>query len=311
LNNCKTNLNGKLPMAIFLNTTKLNEWIPRLINETKRELVIIVPYIKTSDKMYKHLQEANKRGVETTLIYRENKLTGFEKAKFEALDNLNLMHHPNVHCKCYYNESYLIICSMNLYEYSEINNREMGVLLHRASLTTKNETADSETLFQDAIDEINAIRNGSILEKESIETINDGFEMDILKNQKDKMEDQCRMINKSFGHKKFEVQNYNGVWNNTCKNYFDKIDVTINTIIQLHFNLEEERVKTIFNKFQENYNEYMIAGFKLYWNYYKSNISLYTNGKDEKWQGTISEHQKYQLFRSGIDDLIILLRTYF
>ena len=39
-------------MAIFLNTTKLNEWIPKLINETKKELVIIVPYIKTSDKMY-------------------------------------------------------------------------------------------------------------------------------------------------------------------------------------------------------------------------------------------------------------------
>ena len=120
-------------MAIFLNTTKLNEWIPKLITETKKELVIIVPCIKTSDKMYQHLKEANDRGVETTLVYRENKLTGTEKAKFEALNNLNLMHYPNVHCKCYYNEAYLIISSMNLYEYSELNNREMGVLLHRES----------------------------------------------------------------------------------------------------------------------------------------------------------------------------------
>ena len=42
-------------MAKFLNTTLLNEWIPKLIDETERELVIIVPYIKTSDKMYNHI----------------------------------------------------------------------------------------------------------------------------------------------------------------------------------------------------------------------------------------------------------------
>ena len=135
-------------MAKFLNTTLLNEWIPRLVNETERELVIIVPYIKTSDKMYKSLHDANKRGVETTLVYRENNLTEKEKSKFQSLDNLNLMHHPNIHAKCYYNEKYLIITSMNMYEYSEINNREMGVLLH------KEEIQDSKNSWNNSIDDI-------------------------------------------------------------------------------------------------------------------------------------------------------------
>lgn len=40
-------------MAKFLNTTLLNEWIPKLINETQKELVIIVPYIKTSERIKK------------------------------------------------------------------------------------------------------------------------------------------------------------------------------------------------------------------------------------------------------------------
>jgi hypothetical protein len=37
------------------------------------------------------LQEANARGLETTLVYRENKLNPVEKTKFESIDNLNLM----------------------------------------------------------------------------------------------------------------------------------------------------------------------------------------------------------------------------
>lgn len=58
-----------------------------------------------------------------------------DKQKLKSIDNLNLMNHPNVHAKCHYNENYLLIASMNLYEYSEINNREMGVLFHRVNIS--------------------------------------------------------------------------------------------------------------------------------------------------------------------------------
>ena len=36
---------------------------------------------------------------------------------------------PNLHAKCYFNEDRMIITSMNMYEFSEKHNREMGVLL--------------------------------------------------------------------------------------------------------------------------------------------------------------------------------------
>ena len=72
-------------MAKFLNTTLLNQWIPKLIDETERELIIIVPYIKMSEQIFNHLKKANQRGVETTIIYREDKLSVIEKKKLMEL----------------------------------------------------------------------------------------------------------------------------------------------------------------------------------------------------------------------------------
>jgi hypothetical protein len=37
----------------------------------------------------------------------------------------------NLHAKCYLNERYAIITSMNLYDFSQVNNNEMGVIFDR------------------------------------------------------------------------------------------------------------------------------------------------------------------------------------
>ncbi len=297
-------------MPKFLNTTLLSEWIPKLVNESERELVIIVPYIKTSDKMYKCLYEANKRGVETTLVYRENKLTDSEKAKFQSLDNLNLMHHPNVHTKCYFNEKYLIITSMNLYEYSEINNREMGVLFHRNDLEKNyNSSADTEQVFKDAINEIRAIINSSQFEKKSRETIDLGFEMEIIKTDKEKVLEHCVKLNKVFLNKKFEPVENNNACYPVCKDYFDKIDVTLNHRVEFTLNFPEPRLNDIYQKFIRQYNEFMIENFKLYWNHYKATIYLYPNSKSNVWNND-SETETRQHLKKGIDDTIAIIRMF-
>lgn len=297
-------------MAKFLNTALLSEWIPKLVNETERELVIIVPYIKTSEKMYNCLYEADKRGVETTLVYRENKLTDSEKAKFQSLDNLNLMHHPNVHTKCYFNEKYLIITSMNLYEYSEINNREMGVLFHRNDLEKNfGSAADTEQVFKDAINEIRAIINSSHFEKKSRETIDLGFEMDIIKTDKEKVLEHCVKLNKVFLNKKFEPVETNNSCYPVCKDYFDKIDVTLNHRVEFTLNLPEPRLNEIYKKFIKQYNEFMIENFKLYWNHYKATIYLYPNSKSNVWNND-SETETRQHLKKGIDETIVILKKY-
>jgi PLD-like domain len=289
-------------MPIFLNTPLLNEWIPRLIKESIRELVIVVPYIKTSEYLFQELKNANSRGVETTIIYRENKLTATEKQKFESIDNVNLMHHPNVHCKCYYNEKYLIITSMNLYEYSQINNREMGILLTKEK--------DGIDIFEDAITEIRQIINGSNIEKQSRETIEEGFEMDIIKTKVEKLEETCIEINKVFIHKKFSPTPLFTSYRIVCENYFDKIDVILDGRAEFILNYPLERIEEIHKKVEKQINEYYFDGYKFYWNHYKSGIYLYSNSKHPSATKIINEKDNYKHIKLGIDNVIAFIRKF-
>jgi hypothetical protein len=301
-------------MAKFLNTELLNHWILKLIEKTERELIIIVPYIQTSDRIYNHLLEANKRDVQITLVYKENKLHPEERAKLEALDNLNLMHHPNVHAKCYYNENYLIVCSMNLYEYSGKNNREMGILLHRNDLKEEIEKpgafgmgGDSYSLFNDAISEIRLIVNGAHIEKTSRKTKKDGFEIEIIKNEKEKEEEFCKLLNSHFGHKKFEVEFNTFKWSSICKNYFDRIDLIIEHRAILFLNFEEQRLKEIYSNVNSEFDEFQFHGFKVYWNYHKGPIYLYVDRKHSFWDDSTGDVY-WKRIKAGIDGLIEFIR---
>ena len=54
----------------------------------------------------------------------------------------------NLHAKCYMNEEMCIITSLNLYEFSQVNNNEMGILIQRGE--------DSQ-LYKDAYEEAQRI----------------------------------------------------------------------------------------------------------------------------------------------------------
>ena len=71
-------------MPQFLNTQSFYTEILNMINNCDHELVIIVPYIKMTNDIFHALQSANARGVETTLVYREKKVSSRE------LDKLHL-----------------------------------------------------------------------------------------------------------------------------------------------------------------------------------------------------------------------------
>lgn len=298
-------------MALFLNTTGLSKWIPRLIDEAQREIVIVVPYIKTSTKLHEHLIYADKRGVETTIVYRENKLTSTEREKLFSISNLNLMHHPNVHAKCYMNEKHLLITSMNLYEYSEKNNREMGILLNRDYGYGKDTfTGDAEDIdddvFESAVKEIRAIINSSHIEKESWETKEIGFEMEIIKTVHEKQQDFCKRLNKAFGHKKFEVTDYKGEPISKCSNYFDKIDLYISHRGMFELNMPDDVLERAYRKHTSVYDEYYFKGFKYYWNYPKDKVYLYRDLTSKIW--TDNNDENLLQFRKGVDDLILYLR---
>jgi hypothetical protein len=280
-------------MAEFLNTQKLRDYLSKIIETSEKELVIISPYIQTTDSFIELLKNAEKRGVETTLIYREKEVKDFEKNKFKNIDNLNLLHHPNIHCKLYYNEKYLIICSMNLYDYSQRNNREMGVLFRRTdedatSWSDYKFSKDDESIFQDAIAEIKSIINGSEFEKDSRETRTIGFEMDIIKTNYDLVVERCNNYNKYSKNKKFIPFQSGEEWFCKCENFLDHVDLVFqNGKAKINLNFEEERLKKIYEKlttkiFENDYRK--IDCFRMYWTYHKSSISLYELVGNSVWE---------------------------
>lgn len=296
-------------MAKFLNTDLINQWIPRLISESQKELLIIVPYIKTSNLTYQLLFEADQRGVEITVIYRENKLNQSEKEKLNKLKNLNLLCHPNIHAKCYFNEKNMIICSMNLYEYSELNNREMGVLLYKENVDTLYEI-DDPMIFQDAIEEIQQIFNSSQFEKYSLKAQNQGYKKELIKSDKDLAEERCKRLMGIFVNKKFEAQEQGASWVPICRNYYDRIDLSLEHRAVIKINFDENRLLKIYNSFKPYNQEGLIPGFKFYWSYHLGAITLYRDTKKDKSWDTLSKVDDMKKVKSGIDELIQILKVH-
>lgn len=90
------------------------------------------------------------------LIYGKTELSSNEKMKITSLENVEVYFCKNLHAKCYHNEETLIISSMNLCEFSERNNREMGMLIEKSR--------DSD-IFNETLCEIESIKNASVKEK--------------------------------------------------------------------------------------------------------------------------------------------------
>jgi hypothetical protein len=143
-------------MPQFLTTAGTSHIIEDIIIKAKSELVLITPYLKLSRILFERLTDANHRGVRIQLVYGKSELQPSERQQLNALTNIELLFLSNLHAKCYFNESTLIVSSMNLYEFSEKNNREMGIVLTRR---------DDVDCFADALAEahsiINAARGGT------------------------------------------------------------------------------------------------------------------------------------------------------
>ena len=61
------------------------------------------------------------------LFYTENKLQVDDLKWLEKQIGIRTSICKNLHAKCYLNENEAIVTSMNLYEFSQLNNYEMGI----------------------------------------------------------------------------------------------------------------------------------------------------------------------------------------
>lgn len=141
-------------MAKFINTRKAVSEIEDLIKNAGERLILVSPYLKLSKDFKELLTYRNSKDKITTVIFGKQELNPDEMKFLQGLRFVILKYNEDLHAKCYVNDDKMVITSLNLYEFSMANNKEMGVLID------KNDPADS-ALFDDAFKEVDYINQTS------------------------------------------------------------------------------------------------------------------------------------------------------
>jgi hypothetical protein len=127
----------------------------RLIKDAKEKIILISYSFKVNQQIQERLKTKSKIGTlsEIVIVYGKTELKQTELEWIKEIQDLKIYEKLNLHAKCYLNEERAIICSMNLYDYSQQTNIEMGILITRK---------DDEQAYESLIDEINNIKiNGT------------------------------------------------------------------------------------------------------------------------------------------------------
>lgn len=135
-------------MAKYLTTSGISAELENIIKDSKKYLTIISPYLKLSDRVKELLNDKNREKVDVRIIFGKQELAPKEMSFLQNLDYVRLYFSKNLHAKCYLNENKMIISSMNLYEFSQQNNREMGILIDTSNSEDKQVYDDAEKDIQ-------------------------------------------------------------------------------------------------------------------------------------------------------------------
>jgi phosphatidylserine/phosphatidylglycerophosphate/cardiolipin synthase-like enzyme len=119
-------------MAKFLNTSGTNFYLEKLIKGANERLILISPFLQINDRVKELLEDKNRLKLDIRIVYGKVELPPEEITWLRGLEFVRTSFCKNLHAKCYLNEQAGIITSMNLYEFSQINNNEMGILFLKA-----------------------------------------------------------------------------------------------------------------------------------------------------------------------------------
>ena len=152
-------------MAKFLNSSGTTYHLEELIKNASDRLIIISPYLKLNERIKELLEDRNRLKIDIRIAYGKNDLHPEEINWLKNLTFIRTSFCKNLHAKCYLNENECIITSLNLYEFSQVNNNEMGVLIYR--------NEDSK-LYADTYEEAQRIIRISDEVRMSLEKVTEG-----------------------------------------------------------------------------------------------------------------------------------------
>lgn len=117
-------------MAKFLDTEGVTYHLKQIINNANKTLILISPYLKINERIKSSLEDKDRFKIDIRLVYGKSELQPTENNWLKSLSSVRTSFCKDLHAKCYLNESEAIITSMNLYDYSQVNNSEMGIYVN-------------------------------------------------------------------------------------------------------------------------------------------------------------------------------------
>ena len=140
-------------MARFLTTAGISTELEEIITKASERLVLISPFLKVTDRLKELIEDkARFKDIDIRVIYGKNELQPEENNWLDSLSSVRTSFRKNLHAKCYMNEKTALLTSMNLYEYSQQNNDEMGILVSYE---------EDEGLYRDINEYVRRIMRGS------------------------------------------------------------------------------------------------------------------------------------------------------
>ncbi|WP_026704970.1 phospholipase D-like domain-containing protein [Flavobacterium soli] len=133
-------------MAEFLNTRETSKEIKNILTEAKEFVVFVSPYIHINQKLKEDI--FCKKGINITLVFGKKNMKEEELNFLKVCKNVSILFHKDLHAKIYMNEKNCIISSMNLYEYSEINNIEASVIVDKNEKAYKDISKQIDKLLE-------------------------------------------------------------------------------------------------------------------------------------------------------------------
>ena len=117
-------------MAEFLTTTGISHSLERIIRNANERLYLVSPYLQINPRLREFIEDKIRSKIDIRVIYREINPKQIEEHKWlESTPTIRRSLRKNLHAKCYLNEKEALLTSMNLYQFAQERNDEMGTLV--------------------------------------------------------------------------------------------------------------------------------------------------------------------------------------
>lgn len=163
-------------MAKFITGNELNSEVERIFKNAEEKLILISPFIKLHHRFVDELKSKRENDkLQIIVIFGKNEnnlsksLTLSDVEFFKQFPNIEIRYEKRLHAKFYANEQSQILTSMNLYDYSQNENIEAGILVENNSfgqlLSTLNIPVEKSFDMQAGEYFIKVIKNSELLFK--------------------------------------------------------------------------------------------------------------------------------------------------